>query len=168
MIVSPMQIITGTQTAATVGSTKIPTITTFNGHAVIGAESEPIRVWGGTTATIAAGTLTCTATDPQVDEHFHIGSETYTFKTTRSLPFEVTIHATAATQAEYIVNAITADSTIVTAARDNNDVDLTASIPGEVGEYGLVTSSAGVTVSGATMTRSTAARAGSRPRCPSG
>jgi len=80
----------------------------------------------GTGSTQAQGTITVTAIGIS-GQQFQIGSQVFTFVTTRSGTGQVTIGTNTTTQATNIVNAITADlPTVVTAARSGSTVVVTA------------------------------------------
>lgn len=98
----------------------------------------------------ATGTITISGT-PVANETFVVGSQTFTFKASRSVAGEVTISAVNATQAANIVSAITADiPSTATAAAVSAVVTVTATTAGVAGNLITLTESAtGVAVSGA-------------------
>ena len=87
----------------------------------------------GTGSTQAQGTITVTAVGV-AGQQFQIGSQVFTFVTTRSGTGQVTIGTSTTTQATNIVNAITTDlPTLVTAARSGSTVVVTAVMGGTSG-----------------------------------
>lgn len=92
-------------------------------------------------ATSATGSITVTGL-PLADETFVVGSQTFTFKASRSGTGEVTINATPATQATNIATAINADLTDITAAAVDNVVTLTVDATGFAGNSTVLTEAA--------------------------
>jgi len=87
----------------------------------------------GTGSTQAQGTITVSAVGT-VGQQFQIGSQVFTFETTRGGTGQVTIGTSTTTQATDIVTAITDDiSSLVTAARSGSTVVVTAVAGGTSG-----------------------------------
>jgi uncharacterized repeat protein (TIGR01451 family) len=83
----------------------------------------------------AAGTITMSGTGiPLANETFVIGSQTFTWKASRTTTGDVTIGTSTTTSATNIVTAITADlAGVVTAARSGSTVVVTAANTGAAG-----------------------------------
>jgi len=89
----------------------------------------------------------------EVEETVTIGTDVYTFVTTRSVAFEVTVSANNTTQGDNLVTAITADDTAgVTAVNSSGAVTVTAATKGVIGNgsIALSESATGTAVSGVT------------------
>jgi len=87
----------------------------------------------GTGSTQAQGTITVNAL-ATAGQQFQIGSQVFTFQTTRSTTGQVTIGTSTTTEATNIVTAITADlPSLVTAARSGSSVIVTAVTGGSSG-----------------------------------
>lgn len=100
-------------------------------------------------ATSATGTITVSGT-PVANETFVVGTQTFTFKVTRTGLGEVTISAVNATQATNIAAAITADIPLqVSAVADGAVVNLTTIATGLAANDTVLTESAtGIAVAG--------------------
>lgn len=131
-----------------------------------GAAGNPIIALHDPTATgiSASGTITVSSTGPSNDETFVVGGQTYTFKTALStgpaVANEILIHATPATQAGYIKDAInglggvgssspTEPNPEAYATVSGAVVTVRANVPGDEGNAVVLTESASnVAVSG--------------------
>lgn len=101
-------------------------------------------------AVAANGVVTFSGT-PVADETLTVGSDVYTFKASRSGPFEITINANNTTQGDNLVTALTADTTEVTASNSSGAVTITAATKGTVGNSIVLSESAtGTAVTGVT------------------
>lgn len=135
--------------AATISSTGVVTL----GSAIdmTGGTVGKISIPSGTpvNAVAAVGTITVSGT-PVADETMVIGATTYTFKALRAIAGEITLSAVNATQVTNIVDAVTADSTDVTAADGTGDtVVITAATKGTAGNALTFTESVtGIAVDG--------------------
>jgi hypothetical protein len=89
---------------------------------------------------------------PTAGQVVTIGTETYTFRAARALPFEVTIGADATTTGDNFVTAVTTDSQLVTATNSTGTVTLLSKLIGPGGNFTLTENAANTAVSGATMT----------------
>ena len=103
---------------------------------VIGTLKQPTK------ALPAIGTATLTGI-PSADQNLVIGSETWVFKASRSTAYQIAIGADAPATVTNIVNAITADSSVVTAADGSGDtVVITMVAPGYAGNLKAFTKTA--------------------------
>jgi phage tail sheath gpL-like len=101
-------------------------------------------------AVAASGVVTFSGT-PVADETLTIGTAVFTFKATRSAPFQITINANNTTQGDNLVTAIAADLTNVTAVNSTGTVTITAAVKGAAGNLiALSESATGTAVSSVT------------------
>lgn len=104
-------------------------------------------------ATPGVGTVTFAGGVPTAAQTLLIGSETYTFVAAAVLPFDVTIGGTPAATATNLITAITANSTLVTAATGGSGIVTVTSILNTVaGNYAYSTAATHVSVTGTTLT----------------
>ncbi len=111
-----------------------------------GASSPPLVTAPG------HGTVTFATGVPTAAETVLVGSETYTFRATRTVPFEVTIGVDNATTAANFKTAVNTDSTIVAATGASNVITLTSLLFGASYNYTLSETATNVSVSGAAFT----------------
>lgn len=104
------------------------------------------------TAAAATGTVTFTSGVPTAGQTITVGTEVYTFRTSASLPFEVTIGGTNLLTAVNFTTIVNAQSTLVNASNTTGTVTLTAKAAGAQGNYGLSKTASNVSVSGAAFT----------------
>lgn len=104
------------------------------------------------TPAAATGTLTFATTGPVANDTITVGSETYTFKVTAVLPFDVALGADFHAAATNFTARVNLNSTLVTAVDAADVVTLTAKVVGPNGNYALVSAATNVTASGATLT----------------
>lgn len=103
-------------------------------------------------ATAATQTVTFSTGVPIANETVTIGGQVFTFKASRSAPFQVTIGADNATTAANFVSAVNTDSTKAFATAATNVVTLHAYALGTAGNSITLTEAAtNVTVGGATL-----------------
>jgi phage tail sheath gpL-like len=103
-------------------------------------------------AIAATGTVVFSGT-PVADETLTIGTDVYTFKSSRSLAFEVTINANNSTQGDNLDTAIAADATDYTSSNTTGTVTITAAVGGTAGNsIALAEAATGTAVSGAALT----------------
>lgn len=118
--------------------------------------THPYYLYAGATApslipASATGTITISGL-PLDTETVTVGSETYTFVTAATDPFEVTIGADADETGDNLVTAISTNSTIINASNSAGVVTVTSKIPGASYNYSLSEAATNVAVSGAAMT----------------
>lgn len=106
----------------------------------------------GLDASAGTGSVIFATGVPTAGEHVIIGSETYVFRASATLPFEVTIGATNLLTAVNFAAIVNAQSTLVTSVNTTGTVALTAKAVGTQGNYALSENATNVTVSGAAMT----------------
>jgi len=113
--------------------------------------STPTQTKTPVNAVASAGTVTFTGT-PVEDETLTIGTDVYTFKTSRSVAFEITINANNTTQGDNLDTAIAADATGYTSNNVTGTVTITAAVAGVIGDsIGLATDATGTGVSGTNL-----------------
>jgi hypothetical protein len=105
--------------------------------------------------TVATGTITFSTAAPSDGNTVTIGSETYTFRTAPSLPFEVAIGASFHTAATNLTSYINANSTLVNAVDVSDVVTVTTKASGTAANIGLSKVGTNIAVSGAALTGGT-------------
>lgn len=113
------------------------------------------------------GTVTFSTGVPLATQTVTIGSETYTFAATRTVPFTVAIGATNLLTATNFAAAVNSDSSLVSASDTGGVVTVTSKITNVNGNYALAKTATNVAVSGAAMTGGANPNAGFRDACPS-
>ena len=106
-------------------------------------------------ATPATGSVIFAGGVPTAGQTVTIGSETYTFRAARALPFEVTIGVDATATGANLVTALGIDSQLVTGVNTTGTVALTSKAKGAAANYTLSENADNTTVSGAAMTGGT-------------
>ena len=145
-------------------------ITAANPAGILGLDPNAFNVSAeGASLTDATATLTVSSTGPLEGESFSIGDQVYTFRATPTLPFDIDISATPATQATNIAAAINAGAgagteygsgTVanpdVEASAATAVVTLTAKVGGTGGNsITLAENATNIVASGATLTGGT-------------
>lgn len=122
--------------------------------------THPYYIFSGTSAPSlvagdATGTVTFSTGLPTLGQTVTIGTEVYTFVTTRSAPFQVALGAAFANTATNFTNAVNSDSALVTASNASSTVTVKSIAKGSQGNYALSTNATNVAVSGAALTGGT-------------
>ena len=138
----------GAATVTAVNALGVVTVT------AVGAGSTGDAYALSTTGTgVAVSDTTFTDGTDEIIEVLVVGSDTFTFVTTRSgaASFEITVDANNTTQAGHIVTAVAADSATCTATNSLGVVTITALTKGTAGNaFAISTDANGVTISGDT------------------
>lgn len=133
-------------------------------------ETHPFFVYGGDDVPVlnggfGTGTVVFAVGVPVAAQTVVIGTETYTFRAARALPFEVTIGGTNLITAANFRAAVAADSALVTPSIATNTVTVRAKVQGTAGNYAMSTAATNVTVGGAAMTGGTNSDTGVQINC---
>ena len=115
--------------------------------------------------TAGTGTVTFSTGVPTAGQTVTIGSETYTFAASRTVPFTVAIGGTNLVTATNFTAAVNADSALVSAADVSGVVTVTSQLATSAGDYAIATNATNVAVSGAAMTGAANANPGFRLPC---
>lgn len=125
--------------------------------------------WGSSppslSGTAGTGTVTFSTGVPTAGQVVTIGSETYTFAATRTVPFTVAIGGTNLITATNFTAAVQADSALVSAADVSGVVTVTSKVKNVAGNYTLTTNGTNVAVSGAVLTGAANPNVGFRLPC---
>lgn len=119
--------------------------------------THPFYLYAGSSApsllaTAGSGTVTFSTAVPTAGNTVTVGSETYTFRASATLPFEVTIGADFHASATNFTAIVNAQSTLVNAVDVADVVTLTSKAVGTQGNYTLAKVGANIAVSGAAFT----------------
>jgi hypothetical protein len=125
--------------------------------------------WGSSPPSLAGtagtGTVTFSTGVPTAGQTVTIGSETYTFAATRTVPFTVAIGGTNLITATNFTAAVQSDSALVSASDTSGVVTLTSKVKTVGGNFALTTNATNVAVSGAALTGGANPNVGFRIPC---
>lgn len=104
------------------------------------------------TGTVATGTVTFSTSVPSDGNTVTVGTETYTFRSAPTLPFDVQIGGTFTLTAQNFLTTVNLVSTLVNASGAAAAITLTSKLVGTIGNYALSKVGANIAVSGVAMT----------------
>jgi hypothetical protein len=119
-----------------------------------------------TVSAAGSGTFTFSGGVPTAGQTVVIGTETYTFRASASLAFEVTIGGSANATATNFAAVVNSTSTLVNAS-DNlaGVITITAKVPGSAGNYATSSAATHVSAGGAALTGGVDINSGFRWDC---